>query len=229
MLNPSISKEAGLRVARRLCADAGIELVMPDDPRRFAVCLVLAGAHKIAGTGVSLEHIERNVTVTLPGAPGPALELLRKIPLFGDMLADFCVRYLGGKVMIFASPAMLEDGVATIATAMHEIGHGGTIRAGGLPFCLAYLLAPEARAGTESPCYGASMVVLHCLGGLPLEQVEANALSSLASYGFGREDTILARGLVQGASETIRATGDFGGIMLEVYQALQAEDVYLLG
>ena len=96
-----------------------------------------------------------------------------------------------------------------------------------MAFCLAYLIASEARGGTEAPCYGASMVVEVGLDGRTVEDAEARALESISGYGFDADTTILARALIQSAAETIRQTGDYGQILFELYQELTAEGVVL--
>ena len=220
-----LRRDQALAVARRRCAEYDVELVLPDDPRRRVVAFLVGEAHAIQKTGVTREHVAQNVTVTLPGVPGAAAALLSMIPTVGPALAGFAASQ--GRTAIFASPAWLaSSGEEQLATIEHELGHAGTIKAGGLAFCLAYLLAAEVRAGTETPCFGASMAVLHGFGLYTVDEVEERALRSLAGYGLDANATILARGLIQQAAETIRATGDLGGVWFELQKALGDEGVF---
>lgn len=227
MLNPSIPFEKALKIAQRRCDAANVELVLPSDPRREVVVALVSLAHKIQKTGVKPDHVAQDVTLTLPGIPGPALGLIALIPHIGIALAGFAAS--AGRTTIYLSPAAMEDAVELLATVEHELGHAGMIAVGGLPFCIAYLLAAEARGATEAPCYGAGMVVLVGLGGVLLVDAEAAALLSIEGYGLDREALILARTMIQDAAQTIHSTGDFGGILLELYRELAAEGITLLG
>lgn len=227
MMNPSVPFEKALKIAQRRCAAADVELVLPSDPRRDVVVTLVNLAHKIQKTGVKPDHVAQSVTMTLPGVPGPALGLIALIPHVGIALAGFAAA--NGRTAIYLSPAAMADAVQLLATVEHELGHAGMIAVGGLPFCIAYLLAAEARGATEAPCYGAGMVVLVGLGGMHPDEAEANALRSIEHYGLDREALILARAMIQDAAETIRSTGDFGGILAELYRELAEENIVLLG
>lgn len=214
-----IPRAAALAVARRRCLAANVELILPDDPRRVAVVGLVAAAHSIIGTGVASEHVSQYVTVTLPGVPGAASMALALIPVVGRFLAQLGAQ--NGRTAIYLSPAALDHITATVE---HELGHAGTIAAGGLVWCGVYALSPEARAGGEAPCYGAGMAV-DVADGKPVDDAARDALLSLGSYGLDADAAALAASIIASARETIRATGDFGGIVAEVRGELAKEGV----
>lgn len=221
----NITPDVALRILQRRCDRAGVELILPDDPRRLAVVGLVAAAHKIQGSGVTFDHVREGVTITLPGVPGVASTLLGLIPVVGTALG--ALGAANGRTSVYLSPAAMADGVGLLATIMHELGHAGDIKRGGLGWCLAYLVAPEVRAGGEAPCYGTGMAVRHVVGGEGLDALAAEALASLGSYGLDADALALARGIVASAVETIRATGDHGGVVAELRAELAIEGVLL--
>lgn len=215
---PSLS--AAQRVVQRLCADADARLVYPDTPERLAVVAAVALAHRVDGTGVGYDHIANGVTVTLPGIPSAAGTLLAQIPTVGaelERLADS-----GGRTTIYLAPAAMMDAVTLVATVKHELVHRGQIARGGIPHCLAYLLAPELRAASEAPCYGAGIAVRVAFG-QGLAWAVASAKASLDGYGLPATELEFARSLIDGAAATIAATGDLGGVVAELEAAMREE------
>jgi hypothetical protein len=219
-----IPLDVALRVARKRTAAAGAELVLPDDLRRVVVVGLVAAAHALQGTTVLSGDVRERVTVTLPGVPGVASTLLGMIPIVGPALASLGLA--AGRTAIYLSPAAMRDGVELLATVEHELGHVGSIARGGLAYCGSYLLAPEVRAGGEAPCYGAGMAVRVACGEA-LADVVRDALASLEGYGLDSAGRALATGIIASAALTIRATGDYGGIVAELRAELAAEGVTL--
>lgn len=220
----TIPLDVALRVIRRRAAAAGVELILPGDPRRDAIVALVALGHSVQGTGVTRAHVADSVTVTLPGVPGAAAALLSLIPFVGPALAALAAA--NGRTSVCLSPAALASGVDALATYLHEEGHVGSIAKGGLIYCGAYLLAPEVRAGGEAPCYGAGMAVRVACG-VPVAEAAADALRSLDGYGLDDDARALVHGVVASAAATIAATGDFGGIVAELRGELAAEGVVL--
>lgn len=216
----NIPVTAALNIAKRLCDKAGVELVLPDDPRRYVVVGFVALAHKTKKTGVTLKHVHENVTVTLPGVPGLASGLLKLVPGVGDLLAKFAEKQ--GKTCIFLSPNAMASGVSILRTIFHELGHAGDIKRGGLGWCLAYLIAAEVRAGGETPCFSAAMAVGHFFG-LVLEAMAAEARRSLLSYGLDEDAMFLVDGLLAQAVVSIKDDPDFGGIITGLKAELVTE------
>jgi len=215
-----IPLDVALRVARKRVTAAGADLILPDDLRRVVVVGLVAAAHALQGTTVLSGDVRERVTVTLPGVPGVASTLLGMIPIVGPALA--ALGLASGRTAIYLSPAAMRDGVELLATAEPELGHVGSLARGGRAYCGAYRLAPEVRAGGEAPCYGAGMAV-RVAGGEALADVVRDALASLEGYGLDAAAKALATGIIASAALTIRATGDFGGIVAE----LRAEGVAL--
>ena len=219
-----IAPDLALRIIRRRAAAAGVELILPGDPRREAIVSLVALGHSVQGTGVARAHVSDGVTITLPGVPGPAAALLGLIPYVGPALA--ALAQANGRTSVCMSPAALATGEQALATWWHEEGHCGSIARGGLLYCGAYLLAPEVRAGGEAPCFGSGMAVRVACG-VSLGQAQADALSSLGSYGLDVAARDLARGIIASAAATIAATGDYGGVVAELRAELAAEGVSL--
>jgi len=219
----TLSTDLALRIIARRAARFGVGYVLPDDVRRLAVVALVALGHHVQGTGVTYEHVRDGVTLTLPGIPTTAGLLLAKVPVVGAQLETLARQE--GRTTVYLSPAAMADGAGLLATWFHEEGHCGAIAAGGLPYCLTYLLAPELRAAGEAPCYGAGMAVAVALGA-PLADVVAQAKLSLDAYGLGVEPYALACGLIDDAARSI-AAGDFGGIEAELRAELAAEGVSL--
>lgn len=216
----TIAPDLALRIIRRRAAAAGVELILPGDPRREAIVSLVALGHSVQGTGVTRAHVSDGVTITLPGVPGPAAALLGLIPYVGPALA--ALAQANGRTSVCMSPAALATGDQALATWWHEEGHCGSIARGGLLYCGAYLLAPEVRAGGEAPCFGSGMAVrVTC--GVSVDVAAADALRSLGSYGLDTEARDLARGIIASAAATISATGDYGGVVAELRAELAAE------
>ena len=219
----AIPPDLALRIARRVCARDGVALYLPGDLPREAVVALVYAAHKVRDTGVTFEHVRESVTVTLPGAPSEAAELLALIPAVGSEIAALCARV--GRPAIYLSPDAVADGGRLLAVLWHERGHYGTMRGAGLAWCLAYLLSPEARAAGEAPCYGAGIAVTALLGG-DIDAEAARAKASLESYGLDAPALALAHALIDSAAESVRA-GDFGDVAGEVRAELAVEGVRL--
>jgi len=217
----TIPPAVALRIARRLCDRAGVALILPTDLRRKAVIELVILARDAVGE-VDAKAVREGTTVTLPGAPGPALALLALIPVVGPALLALLAPM--GRTTIYLSPAALADGVLLLRTIWHELGHVGSIAKGRLGWCFAYLIAAEVRAGGEAPCFGAGMAVAVVLGA-DVDQVAADAKRSLQGYALDEPARVLAESIIDSVRETLRATGDLGGIRAEVVAELAAEGI----
>lgn len=219
-----IPADIALRAVRRMADAANVELVMPDDARRLAIVYGLAAAHAMTGDGWDVGYAKENVSVTLPGL-GQGVDLLRMVPYVGGVFADVA-RDLR-RPMISLSPRALSEGVLTVGVYKHEEGHLGDIRRGGLLWCLSYgaILGgtKEVRAGAEAPCYGTNMAHRVLLGGVSVDEAEADANASLAFYGLDPASRTLALGTTRSNAESLRHGADPGGVVAESFAALVAE------
>lgn len=214
---------AALRIAQRLCDRAGVALVMPTDLRRKAVIELVILARDAVGD-VDATAVRRGTTVTLPGAPGPALALLALIPVVGPALVSLTSDL--GRTTIYLAPDDVLDGVRLLRKIWHELGHVGSIAVGALAWCLAYLIAAEVRAGGEAPCFGAGMAIeVAC--GRDVAEVATEAKRSLDGYALDEPARVMAHGIIDSAAATIAATGDFGGVVAELRAELAAEGITL--
>jgi hypothetical protein len=217
----TIPVPAALRIAQRLCHAADVALILPGDLRRKAVIELVILARDTVGD-VDGAAVRRGTTVTLPGAPGPALALLALVPVVGPALVSLASEL--GRTTIYLAPDDLLDGVRLLRKMWHELGHVGSIAVGGLGWCLAYLIAAEVRAGGEAPCFGAGMAVeVAC--GRDLDAVADEAKRSLEGYALDEPAKALARAIIDSAAATIAATGDFGGVVKELRAALAVEGI----
>lgn len=218
-MKPTITLALALAAAQHLCDQADVELVLPGDWRREAVVYALAAVHGASGSGWDLAYAREHVSVTLPGA-GVSLELLRQIPTVGPILADLSKGLK--RPMILLSPSALADGVRLLGIVLHELGHVGSLRAGGPLWCLAYGVVGEVRAGAEAPCYGCDLAVSVHLGGADVDEREQAFVGSLDHYGLGDDGLKLARGIVRSCAEGVRRGDDLGGVVLDAELALRA-------
>ena len=226
MRPPSIDEARA--AAQRLCDLAGVTLLRPDHPLRPVIVHAVAAASAIGGGGAwDSAHVRDRVSVTLPGA-GAALGALRALPSVGGvpvgvMLAGIGeAAGLGRDAVVSVAGDTWDDPVQLLATVAHELGHVGQIRAGGLPWCLLLLLSSEVRAAAEAPCYGASMAVLHLIGGWSTAAAAESAMRSLAGYGLDADGMALAAGMIASHRATLDRGADLGGVVLEVVAALAA-------
>jgi len=208
--------------AQRLCDAAGVTLLTPEHPLRDVIVAGVALASRLGGGSWSRADVAERVSVTLPGA-GPALSLLRAVPGVGPILAAAGeAAGLGRDAVISVSPSTWDDPIGLLATTQHELGHVGSIRRGRLPWCLAILVSPEARAAGEAPCYAAGMAVQVRLGGASTQAAYESAMRSLGGYGLDADALALAAGILASARATLDAGEDLGGVVLEVVAALDA-------
>jgi hypothetical protein len=218
---PSI--EQARAAAQRLCDIAGITLLRPDHPLRDVIVAGVALASKIGGSTLTRDDIAARISVALPGA-GPALSLLRGVPGVGPILAAAGeAAGVGKDAVVSISPQTWASPIDLLATIQHELGHVGSIRRGRLPWCLAILVSAEARAAGEAPCYGASMAVLHSLGGWSSQAAYERAMHALGGYALDADALVLASGILKSAQATLDAGEDLGGVVMEVVTALRAE------
>ncbi len=209
--------------AQRLCDAAGVTLLTPEHPLRDVIVAGVALASRLGGRSAwSRDHVAERVSVTLPGA-GPALSLLRAVPGVGPILAAAGeAAGLGRDAVISVSPSTWDDPIGLLATTQHELGHVGSIRRGRLPWCLAILVSPEARAAGEAPCYAAGMAVQVRLGGASTQAAYESAMRSLGGYGLDAPALALAAGILASARATLDAGEDLGGVVTEVVAALES-------
>lgn len=219
-MSAPITPELARKACEQWAAEQNVALFWPGDPVREAVLYTMAAVHKLSGSGWSLDYARQNVSVTLPGAGSPALDLLEMIPHAGPLLAAAASKV--EHPFICFSPAACATGVGLMATMAHEMGHIGSIRAGGIGWCIAYGLVPEARAAGESPCYGASMAVQHRLGGIPTAQLVEHSMRSLEGYGLDDAAKKLAHGILLSNAASLDAGTDPGEVVAEVIAALEA-------
>lgn len=214
-------KEISIDIAKaaviKHAADNDFSVIFSDDPRRSAVIDVMAAVHKILNTGFDLETARQRVSVTLPGA-GVAELLLQQIPVVGQILHFFAKDL--AKPTIFYSPAAMSSGKSLISSHMHEIGHIGSIRKGGLLWCACYGLLDVVRAAGEAPCYGADIAIDHAFADKPLDQAESDANASLSSYGLSQSEFVFAKAMVHSNIVTLRHGGDPGGVIVDARRIL---------
>lgn len=217
----NISKELGLRVARRLCREADVELVLPGDLRRELMLHGLALAHATTGDGWDLAGARVGVSMAVPGL-GDAARVASALP---EPLGGVVTGLAGSarRPMVMLSPAALVTGEDAIEGTIHELGHIGDIRAGGLLWCVAYLALPVARAAGEAPCYGSSVALRVKLGGWSLADAIDAARRSLRAYGLDANAMTLAEGSLASHRATLEAGGDPGGVIAMAVNALVAE------
>ncbi len=138
--------EQARAAAQRMCDAAGVTLLPPDHALRDVIVAGVALASRLGGRSAwSRDHVAEYVSVTLPGA-GPALAALAAVPVVGPILAAAVAAVGADRTVISLSPAVWSDPLRLLETVRHELGHAGQIRAGGLPWCIAYLVGAEARA-----------------------------------------------------------------------------------
>lgn len=214
--------EQARAAAQRMCDAAGVTLLPPDHALRDVIVAGVALASRLGGRSAwSRDHVAEYVSVTLPGA-GPALAALAAVPVVGPILAAAVAAVGADRTVISLSPAVWSDPLRLLETVRHELGHAGQIRAGGLPWCIAYLVGAEARAAGEAPCYAASMAVRVRLGGESTAAAAESAMRSLQGYGLDADALALAAGIIASARATLDAGEDLGGVVTEVLAALES-------
>lgn len=221
-----IPLDVATRVVERLCREANCDLVLPGSPRREAVVYGLAAAHALTGDGWSVDHARQYVTTTLPG-PGAALDLLGLVPVVGPVI--LAVAKPLDRTAIYLAPEALRDGVTLYKTIRHELGHVGDIARGGLPWCAAYGILPEARAGGEAPCYGHGIALDVFFNGTSPYDAANRARASLANYWDASEQgaTDLAHDIIGSWEFSLRRGGDPGGVIAEARRDFAAEGLVL--
>ena len=214
--------EQARAAAELMCRLAGVTLLPPDHALRDVIVAGVALASRLGGRSAwSRDHVAEYVSVTLPGA-GPALAALAAVPVVGPILAAAVAAVGADRTVISLSPAVWSDPLRLLETVRHELGHAGQIRAGGLPWCIAYLVGAEARAAGEAPCYAASMAVRVRLGGESTAAAAESAMRSLQGYGLDADALALAAGIIASARATLDAGEDLGGVVMEVVAALES-------
>lgn len=214
--------EQARAAAQRMCDAAGVTLLPPDHALRDVIVAGVALASRLGGRSAwSRDHVAEYVSVTLPGA-GPALAALAAVPVVGPILAAAVAAVGADRTVISLSPAVWSDPLRLLETVRHELGHAGQIRAGGLPWCIAYLVGAEARAAGEAPCYAAGMAVRVRLGGESTAAAAEGAMRSLQGYGLDADALALAAGIIASARATLDAGEDLGGVVMEVVAALES-------
>lgn len=214
--------EQARAAAELMCRLAGVTLLPPDHALRDVIVAGVALASRLGGRSAwSRDHVAQYVSVTLPGA-GPALAALAAVPVVGPILAAAVAAVGADRTVISLSPAVWSDPLRLLETVRHELGHAGQIRAGGLPWCIAYLVGAEARAAGEAPCYAAGMAVRVRLGGESTAAAAESAMRSLQGYGLDADALALAAGIIASARATLDAGEDLGGVVMEVVAALES-------
>jgi hypothetical protein len=220
------SVDTVLDAGRALCTRAGVDLIMPGDPRREAVVYALGAWHKLRGGDASWDvgYARENVSVTVPTL-GPALALLSAIPVAGEVF-----RALGSaaaRPAIYLATGAMRDGATCAGVLSHELGHVARLTQGGLLWCVAYGAAPEARAADEAACYGMDIAARVVLAGDDPDLAADAALRSLGRYDLDVQSTELARAIVGVHRRSLAGGGLPGGPIVGLLRELEDRGVEL--
>lgn len=163
-MSEPITVDMVLDSARARAAALGVDLIMPGDVRREAVVYSLGAWHRLRGGSAAWDvgYARENVSVTVPAA-GPALDLLASIPVAGEVF-----KALGAattRPAIYLATGAMRDARTCHSVLGHEFGHIDRLRKGGLLWCVAYGVAPEARGADEAACYGSDLAGAAVYGG----------------------------------------------------------------
>lgn len=214
-----------LEQARRafllMASNAGATVVTPDDPRRVVIVAAVWAASSLGGSSWSHEDVAQRVSMTLPGLGTTGLDLLRGISVAGPLLAG-AVAPFGGPAVVCLSPVAWDDARQLCMTGIHELGHVGQIRRGGIPYCLGYLGFPEVRAAGEGPCYASSMAVAVRFFGASVEDAARAARASMQGYALDADAQRLFDGIITSAARSLDAGDDLGGVTRDLAAALYA-------
>lgn len=218
-----LTLDAAQAVAADLCAARNVALVYPGSALRDVLVYGLATLHKLGLGGWDLDAARERVTLTMPAVGTALAGLVASLPVVGGMLA--AVAEQQAQTTIYLSPVACADPVTLLDVVAHELGHADQIAVGGLPWCFAYAVVPEVRAGAEAPCYTQDIAVEHaCRGGDPKALCDG-AFERLKSYGLDDASLALARGVLDVAQRTLEHGGEFGGPSHDVLEALRERGV----
>lgn len=208
---------------RAVCQRDAVELALPGDPRREAVVLAMGAWHKLrrGGSGWDVDYARQHVSVAVPSI-GLARDLLSLIPVVGGVF-----RLLPDHPVIFLAPSALADAPTLIGTVGHELGHEAQARRGELLWCIAYGVAPEARAAAEASCYGQDITARVLLGGADPDALADACEESLKRYDLDDAAMVTARGLVSVARRSLKARAPMGGPVVRIIRELEARGVDL--
>ncbi len=161
----------------------GIQVIMPDDPKRAVVVDALMMAHVAVGVGWSRNETANGVSVTLPALPSPiptlltiagvAIEPYSRLGAMGvKALAELCKT-----PVISLSPDAVSDPTEGFFVLTHENEHAEQSDVGGIVHDVEYIVSPEYRLlAAECPAYACDMArAAWCDGADPF--IEARRLA----------------------------------------------------
>jgi hypothetical protein len=229
-MKPTISITLAREIAGRLCKARGVDLFEPDHWLWVPFAWIVSVCWSVIGVHVTSDEVRRSWSVTVPGAPSKALDLLELIPpvygvRIGSILHGFC-RALT-RPAIFLSQSTFIDGGELLRTLAHELVHADKVQRDGALGSLTYLV-PEARAaGHEEPAYTQSVAggVWWC--GVDVEVAVQEARASLGRYGLDAPAEVLANRQLDSTAASLRARAPIAGPALEIVSALRAAGITL--
>lgn len=219
----ALDLSAALTACRAVCEREGVDLYLPGDPRREAVVLALGAYHRLRGgaEGWDVDAARQRVSVAVPSL-GVARTLLASLPVVGD-----AVRLLPDRAGIYLSPAAMSSAPMLLGVVAHELGHHRRVAQGGLLWCVAYGVVPEARAADEAACYGQDIAARVLLGGEDPDVLADACEVSLSRYGLDKDALDLARGILGVARRSLRVGAPLGGPLVDLCAELRARGVAL--
>lgn len=210
----TIDRARSIACAR--CAAEGVELVLPDDPRREVVVACVA-----AVSPWTREQVAAGVSVTLPGA-GPVCDALELLPIVGHALSSVARSVGDGRTQVYLAPLDWSDPVECLATIAHELAHARQLAAaasatlGAYRWAVGYAGVPEIRGIAEGQAYGQSMAVRVALGGWSPQAAATAAREALAGYSLDDPARALAEAAIGVAERSLAAGAPLGGPCVEV-------------
>jgi hypothetical protein len=227
MSPPTIPLDLAWSVADAFAARHGAQVIRPDSWQRKILVPVVAEVYALAGSKLTLADVRERVSITLPGEPGPALDLLKAIPYVGGLVYGLCSGLC--KTTISPSPAGSATGNLLGCTMAHEGDHAEGIECNGLFSIVGYTI-PEGRAGSEGVAYGQGVAARVWLLGEDPGVAGVEARTSLGFYALDEASEQLADDLVDVAVKTLLGDGpDRPGVVpgtaREIVQMLTAAGV----